>query len=120
MGIRVDLSRQVHLAIVDPGKSPALVVANIRQSPDAAFRLQMGLGQSKSVRFMNGTGSSKFVSWVTARKTGDVVISVPGQRPFHLSNCKPTHYKGPTLSSKGSDTEIEELVLSAEHISLDP
>lgn len=118
MEIQADSFHRVLLALVDRGKSAFLVAANIRKSPDAAFRTQVGLGQSNQIRLLNGTGNSKFLSWVKARLSSDVVISVPNQGSWKLSKCTPTHYRGPVLGTKSGSIAIEELVLSSESIIL--
>jgi hypothetical protein len=111
-------ANQVCVALVDHGQSPLLVAANIKELWDAAFRVQVGLGQSNQVRLFNGTGNAKFLSWVKARLSSVVVMSVPNQGTWTLAGCAPTHYKGPVLGKKSGAVAIEELVLSAEHIEL--
>jgi hypothetical protein len=118
MEIPSKLSNQVFVAVVDCGQTDFLVAANIRQSPDAAFRLQLGLGQSNRVQLFNGTGNSKFLSFVRARLRSDIVISVQGQGTWKLSGCWPSHYKGPDLGSTSSDVAIEALEISPESIAL--
>ena len=118
MEIQANPSHQVLLAIVDRGKSVFHAAANIRQMPDAVFRVQVGLGQSNKIQLYHGTGNAKFLSWLRTRLSSDVVISVPIQGTWKLSKCTPTHYTGPVLSSKGGSTSIEELVLSSENIVL--
>ncbi len=112
------LSNQVLVAVVDRGQSAFLVGANIRQFPDAAFRGQVGLGQSNRIRLSSGTGNAKFIAFVRARLRSDVVISVPHQGTWKLSGCWVSNYKGPNLNSNGSDVAIEEIEISPESIEL--
>ena len=119
MEMQGSLLNQVLLAVVDRGKSAFLVAANIRQSADAVFRVQVGLGQSNQIQLFNGTGNSKFLSWVNARLSSDLVISVTNQGTWTLAGCRPTHYKGPTLGTKGGSVAMEELTVSHEGIMLD-
>jgi hypothetical protein len=118
MEIKGYLSNQVLLAIVDRGQSAFLIAENIRQRSDAAFRAQVGLGQSNRVKLFNGTGNSKFLSWIRAKLSSDVVIYVPNRGTWKFSECWPSHYEGPPLNSRSNDVAIEALEISPESIAL--
>lgn len=66
---------------------------------------------------------SSLNEWLHGMTAKAVVIGIQsaGKPPvtYHLSDCKPVKYEGPTLGhSKGNDVAIEELVLSCERITL--
>jgi tail tube protein gp19 len=115
---QVNLSNQVLVAVVDRGQSAFLVAANVRRFSDATFRGQVGLGQSNHIRLFNGTARAKFLAFVKARLSSDVVISVPNQGIWKLSGCVVSNYNGPALSSTSNDVAIEEIEISHEGIEL--
>jgi hypothetical protein len=118
METKGNLSNQVLLAVVDRGRSAFLVAENIRQRSDAAFRAQVGLGQSNRVKLFNGTGNSKFLSWIRAKLSSDLVIYVPNRGTWRFSGCWPSQYEGPPLNSHSNDFAIEALEISPESIAL--
>ena len=65
---------------------------------------------------------SQLYQWFHSKAAKTVVIvgqTSSGQKLiYHLKNAVPQHYKGPPLSATSNDVAIEELVLSAESISI--
>ena len=65
---------------------------------------------------------SQLYQWFHSMTAKTVVIvgqTSSGQKLiYHLKNAVPQHYKGPPLSATSNDVAIEELVLSAESISI--
>jgi len=91
-----------------------------------------GVHKTGDVTLKRGVvNSSSLWNWVTQARSGgstlghDVIIVLrdeagnPVQR-WKLSSASPKKYTGPTLSGKGDDVAMEELVLSAEGIELVP
>jgi phage tail-like protein len=94
----------------------------------------MGLGKTPDVTLKRGVvGSLDLFQWMEAVRNGDrskdqygrsVVIKLMAEDrvtpvlEWTLQNARPMKYTGPALNGKSSDVAIEELVLSAENISL--
>lgn len=94
----------------------------------------MGLGKTPDVTLKRGVaGSLDLFEWMQAVRNGDrsadaygktVVIKLMAEDrttpvlQWTLRNARPMKYTGPALNGKSSDVAIEELVLSAENISL--
>jgi phage tail-like protein len=87
-------------------------------------RTVTGLHKYTNITLKRGTVSnSQLYDWFKGQVSKNVTLNVAslnGQRlTYHLSNCRPVKYTGPTLGAKGgSDVAIEELTLSCETISL--
>ncbi|SRR5512142_299220 len=94
----------------------------------------MGLGKTPDVTLKRGVvGSLDLFVWMEAVRNGDrstdqffrnVVIKLMAEDrvttvlEWTLQNARPMKYTGPALNGKSSDVAIEELVISAENISL--
>ncbi len=94
----------------------------------------MGLGKTPDVTLKRGVvGSLDLFVWMETIRNGDrstdqffrnVVIKLMAEDrvtpvlEWTLQNARPMKYTGPALNGKSSDVAIEELVLSAENITL--
>ena len=117
---------------VTPSQSTALVSidgADLGEFRDASGSHDLPLKITGTNEYTNVTlkrgvvSGSSLYDWYNSKsvKTGAIKIQQVGKPPviYHLSNCRPVKYEGPTLShSTGNDIAIEELVLSCEHITL--
>jgi len=94
----------------------------------------MGLGKTPDVTLKRGVvGSLDLFVWMEAIRNGDrskdqffrnVVIKLMAEDrvttvlEWTLQNARPMKYTGPALNGKSSDVAVEELVISAENVSL--
>jgi phage tail-like protein len=91
-----------------------------------------GMNKSTDVTLKRGvvdsSGISDWLAQARATQTAgyrEVIITLRDEtghpaRSWKLHNTLPVKYTGPTLSGKGSDVAIEELVLSSEGIEIVP
>jgi len=87
-----------------------------------------GLNKVTDVTLKRGVvDSSDLSAWLQAARTGgvavrrDVILTLRDSAgtpviTWRFSNAYPTKYQGPTLTGKGTDVAIEELVLSPEAV----
>jgi len=94
----------------------------------------MGLGKTPDVTLKRGVvGSLDLFTWMETVRNGDrskdnffrnVVIKLMAEDrttavlEWTLQNARPMKYTGPALNGKSSDVAIEELVISAENVTL--
>lgn len=99
----------------------------INQSPTATFLAnasgESGRSKVELITLKRGVADgSQLYAWMHSKAGKTVVIvgsTASGQKViYHLKNCIPERFSGPTLSAKSSDVALEELVLSAESISI--
>lgn len=98
--------------------------AEYRAGTGATTQVVPGHVKYQLVTLKRGTVSgSQLFDWFKSKVAKSVVLNgalINGHAAsFHMSDCTPVSYTGPTLGSKGSsDVAMEELVLSCERITL--
>ncbi len=104
-------------------KFQVLIGSDSGTGPNAGFQEVSGLGLEIHVaEYQVGNSLEKGPVKVTGScKIPDItlkrgVIGVAVAQTWTLTNARPIKYTGPSLTGKGTDVAIEELVLASEHI----
>ncbi len=118
----------VHLSL---HSGPSNLLAEFREAGGLATRPVPRTTVSDITLKRGVVNSSSLWDWITqARSTGaalrsNATITLRDEtgravQSWKLINARPVKYTGPTLSGKGNDVAIEELVLSSESIEIWP
>ncbi len=104
------------LSTPDPNENPVKVTGSYKVGDVTLKRGVIGelsLLEEWLQQVKEGHRSSRRVVSITAYSEGRQPVQV-----WKLQGARPVKYTGPTLSGKGTDVAIEELVLSCERIEL--